>query len=111
MCASTQTYLPRQCYSERMNMTRKAMRFLITGTMTLSLVLLPLYGIAQQNNNTSTGQMKESGSEAKKAGKSMGRNMKHGRVVRGGKHFGKHMGRAGKHFGRGTKKAIKHVIS
>jgi hypothetical protein len=98
-------------YSERMNMTRNAMKFLMTAAMTLSLVLLPLYGIAQQNNNTSTGQMKESGSEAKKAGKSMGRNVRHGRIVRGGKHFGKHMGRAGKHFGRGTKKAVKHVIS
>jgi hypothetical protein len=55
--------------------------------------------------------MKESGSEVKKAGTSMGRNVKHGRIVRGGKHFGKHMGRAGRHFGRGTKKAVKHVIS
>ncbi|MGI9065806.1 MAG: hypothetical protein ACR2HX_05300 [Pyrinomonadaceae bacterium] len=77
----------------------------------LSLALMPLYGIAQQNNNTSTGQMKESGSEVGKAGKSMGRHVRRGRIVRGSKHFGKHMGRAGKHFGRGTKKAVKHVIS
>lgn len=81
------------------------------GPMALSLVLIPLYGIAQQNNNTSTGQMKESGTEVGRAGQSMGRNVKHGRILRGGKHFGKHMGRAGKHFGRGTKKAVKHVIS
>ena len=79
--------------------------------MTISFALTPLHGIAQENNNTAGGQMKESGSEVKKAGKSMGHNLKHGRIVRGGKHFGKHMGRAGKHFGRGTKKAVKHVIS
>jgi hypothetical protein len=77
----------------------------------LSLASTPLLGISQENNNTSGGQMKESGSEVKKAGKSMGQNVKHGRVVRGGKHFGKHMGRAGRHFGRGTKKAVKHAIS
>lgn len=91
-------------------MKRKAMNFLMMAAMTLSLLVAPLCAIAQ-NNNTSGGQMKESGSEVKRAGKSMGRNVKHGRVLRGGKHFGKHMGRAGKHFGRGTKKAIKRVIS
>ncbi len=79
--------------------------------MTLSLAFTPLTGIAQENNNTSGGQMKESGSEVKKAGKSMGHNVRHGRIVRGGKYFGKHMGRAGKHFGRGTRKAVKHVAS
>ena len=55
--------------------------------------------------------MKQSGSEVGKAGKSMGHNVKHGRIVRGGKHFGKHMGRSGKHFGRGTKKFVKKVVS
>lgn len=92
-------------------MKRKAMKFLLMIAMALPLGLTPLYGIAQENNNTSGGQMKESGSEVKKAGKSMGHNVRRGRIVRGGKHFGKHMGRAGKHFGRGTKKAVKHVIS
>jgi hypothetical protein len=94
-----------------MNIQRKVVKSLMMAAMVLSLVLIPLYGIAQQNDNTSTGQMKESGSEVKKAGKSMGRNVKHGRIARGGKHFGKHIGRAGKHFGRGTKKAIKRVVS
>jgi hypothetical protein len=94
-----------------MNMKRKAMKFLMLLAMALSLGLTPVYGITQENNNTATGQMKESGSEVKKGGKAMGHNVKHGRIVRGGKHFGKHMGRAGKHFGRGTKKAVKHVIS
>jgi hypothetical protein len=94
-----------------MNMNRKARKFLMTTAMALPLALTPLYGVAQENNNTSKGQMKESGSEVKRAGQSMGQNVKHGRVLRGGKHFGKHMGRAGRHFGRGTKKAVKHVIS
>ena len=94
-----------------MNMNLKATKVLMMCALTLSLALTPLSGIAQENNNTSGGQMKESGSEVKKAGKSMGHNVKHGRIVRGGKHFGKHIGRAGKHFGRGTKKAVKHVIS
>jgi hypothetical protein len=94
-----------------MNMNRKARKFLITIGMALPLALTPFYSVAQENNNTSKGQMKESGSEVKKAGQSMGQNVKHGRIVRGGKHFGKHIGRAGKHFGRGTKKAVKHVIS
>lgn len=65
--------------------------------------------IAQET--TSKGEIKKSGSETKEAGKSLGKNMKHGRVVRGGKSFGKHMGRAGKHFGRSTKKVFKKVIS
>jgi hypothetical protein len=91
-----------------MNIKRNVIKFGILAAMTLSVAL---HGVAQENNNTSGGQMKESGSEVKKAGKSMGRNVKHGRIVRGGKHFGKHIGRAGKHFGRGTKKAVKHVIS
>jgi hypothetical protein len=67
--------------------------------------------IAQDNSNTAKGEIKKSGAETKEAGKSLGKNVKHGRVVRGGKYFGKHMGRAGKHFGRSTKKVFKKVIS
>jgi hypothetical protein len=92
-----------------MKMKRKARHSLIIAAMVLSLSL-PLGGFAQQNNNTASGQMKESGSEVGKAGKSMARHAKHGRLVKGGKHFGKHMGRAGRHFGRGTKKAVKKAI-
>ena len=92
-------------------MKRRVMKSLITATMALTWALLPVSGIAQDNNNTSGGQMKESGSEVKKAGTSMGHNVRHGRILRGGKHFGKHMGRAGRHFGRGTKRAVKHAIS
>lgn len=53
------------------------------------------------------GQMKQSGKEVKNAGAGLGQNVKHGRVARGGKHFGKHMYRAGKHFGKGTGAAAK----
>lgn len=56
---------------------------------------------------TATGQMKESGKEAGRAGKSLGHNVKHGRIRRGGKRFGKHIGYAGRHVGRGTKHAVK----
>ena len=56
---------------------------------------------------TAKGQMKESGREAGRGGKSLGHNVRHGRVLRGGKRFGKHIGYAGRHFGRGTKHAVK----
>jgi len=87
-----------------------AIRFLMVVAMGLCLALTPLNGRAQ-NSNTATGQMKQSGTEVGRAGRSMGRNVKHGRVLRGGKHFGKHMGRAGKHFGRSTKRVYKRVVS
>jgi len=85
-------------------------KFLMAFAIAISFVVTPAAALAQ-NSNSSTGQMKESGNEVKKAGTSGAHDVKHGRIVRGGKHFGKHMGRAGKHFGRGTKKAVKHVIS
>jgi len=55
--------------------------------------------------------MKAGSKEVGKAGTTLGHNVKHGRVVHGGKHFGKHLGKAGKHFGKGTKKAVKKVVS
>ena len=91
-------------------MKRTTSNFLITFAIALSFALITVTGLAQ-NSNSSSGQMKQSGSEVGKAGKSMGRNVKRGRILRGGKHFGKHMGRSGKHFGRGTKKFVKKVIS
>ena len=78
--------------------------------LALSLGLISFSVGTAQNSNSATGEMKKSGSEVGKAGKSMGRNVKHGRVARGGKHFGKHVGRAGKHFGRGTKRGTKKVF-
>ncbi len=89
-------------------MKRKIRQLLSVGSvaLVLSIGFTPAMG-----QDTSTGEVKKSGGEVKKAGKSMGRNVRRGRVVRGGKHFGKHMGRAGKHFGRSTKKVFKKVIS
>jgi hypothetical protein len=78
----------------------------ISVALALSFALSP--ATAQ---TTSKGEIKKSGSEVKQAGTSLGHNVKHGRVVRGGKHFGKHVGSAGKHFGRSTKKAFKKAIS
>jgi hypothetical protein len=60
-------------------------------------------------NPTAKGEMKESGSEVKQAGRDIGHQTKHGHVVTGSKQFGKHMGRAGKHFGRGVKKTAKRA--
>ena len=91
-------------------MRKTILNFVVTFALAVSFALIPLTALAQ-NSNSSSGQMKQSGSEVGKAGKSMGHNVKHGRIVRGGKHFGKHMGRSGKHFGRGTKKFVKKVIS
>jgi len=98
-------------HNEGMNIKQKLTIVSMIVALALSLALSPRRAIAQQNSNTASGHMKNSGREVRRAGRSMGRNVKHGRLVRGGKHFGQHMGRAGKHFGRGTKKAVKHAIS
>ena len=92
-------------------MKRKIMQSLAVASLGLILSLGALPASAQENNNTAKGEMKTSGSEVKRAGTTAGHDMKHGRVVRAGRHFGRHSGRAGRHFGRGTKKAVKHVIS
>jgi hypothetical protein len=73
-------------------------------------VALLITAVPANAQNTSKGEIKKSGSEAKKAGTSLGSNVRHGRVVRGSKHFGKHVGSAGKHFGRSTKKAFKKIF-
>jgi hypothetical protein len=91
-------------------MKKSTANFLMLIAIAVAFVAAPAVSLAQ-NSNSSTGQMKESGSEVKRAGTSGAHYVKHGRMVRGGKHFGRHMGRAGRHFGRGTKKAVKHVIS
>jgi uncharacterized C2H2 Zn-finger protein len=92
-------------------MKRRVMKFWMLVAMAVAFAFSSAAVIGQENTNTATGQMKETGKETKRAGKSMGRNMRRGRVFRGGKHFGKHIGKAGKHFGRGTKKVVKKVIS
>ena len=56
-------------------------------------------------------EMKKSGSEAKKAGQSLGHNVKHGRIARGGKKFGEHAGSSGKHAGKGVSKSVKKAVT
>ena len=96
-------------------MKRKITQFLMVTSLGLILSFTVMSASAQENNNTAKGEMKTSGSEIKRAGTTAGHDMKHGRVVRAGKHFGRHTGRSARHFGRGTKKAtkkaVKHVIS
>ena len=93
-------------------MKQTALSVFMAAAMGLSLTLAaPRTSAQNSNSNTATGQMKESGTEVGRAGRSMGHNVKHGHILRGGKHFGKHMGRAGKHFGRSTKKVYKRVVS
>jgi hypothetical protein len=77
--------------------------------VSVGCVMPPAFA-AQSNKNKNgsvKGEMKQSGKEAKEAGKSLGTNVKHGRVVRGGKQFGKHTYRSSKHFGKGTKQVAK----
>jgi hypothetical protein len=89
---------------------KRVTQFFMIVAVTISIAIaVPL--TKAQNNNTAKSEIKKSGSEASSAAKGMGRHLKHGRVVRGGKHFGKHTWRAGKHFGRSTKKVIKRAVS
>jgi hypothetical protein len=80
---------------------------------TAALILLTIAPISRAQDGTTNrnatvkGHMKESGKEVRNAGQGLGQNVKHGRVARGGKHFGKHMYRAGKHFGKGSGLAAK----
>jgi len=90
-------------------MKRKLLQSIMSLAVILSLTVMS--ASTQENNNTAKGEMKTSGSEVKRAGTTAGHDMKHGRIVRAGKHFGRHTGRSARHFGRGTKKAVKHVIS
>lgn len=96
-------------------MKRKIRQFLSVTSLGVILSFTVMSASAQENNNTAKGEMKTSGSEIKRAGTTAGHDMKHGRVVRAGKHFGRHTGRSARHFGRGTKKAtkkvVKHIIS
>lgn len=90
------------------NLMIKLTRTIITLAV---LACLTVFSFAQgppaNKNGSVKGQMKESGKEVGKAGKSLGSNVKHGRVARGGKKFGKHMYKAGKHFGKGSGRAAK----
>ncbi len=76
----------------------------------LSLIAGLAIGLSSVNAQSSGAEMKKSGTEAKTAGKSLGHNVKHGRIVRGGKEFGKHAGKSGKHVGKGVAKGVKKAV-
>jgi hypothetical protein len=98
----------------RMKMKLKMRRVLLTTAAVITLALAAPLAIAQQDTPgkpTAKGQMKEGGREVGRAGTSLGSNVKHGRIVRGGKHFGKHIGYAGRHVGRGTKHAVVKAVT
>lgn len=83
---------------------------IIPAALLMLLTMGPPRAVAQNPTNrnaTVKGQMKQSGKEVRNAAAGLGTNVKHGRVARGGKHFGKHMYRAGKHFGKGSGMAAK----
>jgi len=87
---------------------------ILTTAVVIILALAAPPTFAQQDTQgkpTAKGQMKQSGKEAGKAGKSLGHNFKRGRILRGGKRFGKHIGYAGRHIGRGTKHAVKKAVT
>ena len=85
----------------------------IIATIALAGVFAVNLALAQNPSQqpSAKGEMKQSGSEVKEAGKTMGNQTKNGHVVSGAKNFGKHMGRAGKHFGKGVKKGAKKAAS
>ncbi|MBI3651867.1 MAG: hypothetical protein HY231_12675 [Acidobacteria bacterium] len=84
-------------------------KLILTSTAFLAFAIFTPLALAQEDTTqgkpTVGGQMKEAGKETGKAAKSLSSNVRKGRIARGGKHFGKHLGHAGKNVGRGTKKA------
>jgi hypothetical protein len=94
-------------------MSLRITRVMLTIAAMILFTLATPNGFAQEHpkdKDTASGQMKEGGKETGRAGKSLGHNLKHGRVLHGGKRFGQHMGRAGKHVGRGTKRGVKRAV-
>ena len=93
----------------------KITQIILTSAALVAFSVASPYAMAQDDTKkgqtTTSGQMKEGGKEMGKAGKSLGSNVKKGRVARGGKHFGKHVYHGGKHIGKGTAKAAKKTGS
>ena len=96
-------------------MMRKLSQVILSGAMMASLAIATPYALAQDDKTkakpTVGGEMKEGTKEMGKAGKSLGHNVKHGRVVRGGKHFGKHVYHGSKNYAKGSVKATKKTGS
>jgi hypothetical protein len=57
------------------------------------------------------GEFGEAGRSAGRGGKGLGTNVAHGRIVRGGKEFGKGMGGFGKHTGKGIARSVKRAVT
>lgn len=94
-------------------MNSKITQVILTTAAVIMFAVAAPTAFAQQDKPgkpTAAGQMKEGGREAGRAGKSLGHNVRHGRIRRGGKRFGKHIGYAGRHVGRGTKHAYKTAV-
>jgi hypothetical protein len=53
---------------------------------------------------------KRAGKSAGRGGKRLGQNVARGRVLRGGKEFGKGMGGFGKHTGKGVSRTMRRVF-
>ena len=94
-------------------MIRKMSQIFLTGAALVAFTVFSPYAMAQDDTTkpkpTAKGEMKEGGKEMGKAGKSLGSNVKHGRVVRGGKKFGKHVAHGSKNIAKGTVKGTKKV--
>jgi hypothetical protein len=92
-------------------MIQKLSQMIVGLTVVLTLALATPYALAQDDTKkakpTVGGQMKEGTKEMGKAGKSMGSNVRHGRIARGGKHFGKHVYHGSKNYAKGTGRAAK----
>jgi hypothetical protein len=89
-------------------------RVLLATAAVIIFVLAAPLAFSQQDTQgkpTAKGQMKEGGKEVGRAGKSLGHNVRHGRILRGGKRFGRHMGYAGRHMGRGTRHAVRKAVT
>jgi hypothetical protein len=94
-------------------MKLKMRRMILTTTAVIIFAVAAPLVFAQEDKPgkpTASGQMKESGKETGRAGRSLGHNFRHGHIRRGGKRFGKHIGYAGRHVGRGAKHAFKTAI-
>jgi len=86
---------------------------ILTMATMITLAVTPALAFTQVDTKgkpTAKGQIQESGHQVGKAGTSLGHNVRRGRVLRGGKRFGQHIGYAGRHFGRGTKSAVKTAV-
>ena len=90
---------------------RRLSQMILSVAMLVTLAVATPFVLAQDDTHkgkpTVKGQMKEGTKEMGKAGKSLGHNVKHGRVVRGGKHFGKHVYHGSKSYAKGSTKAAK----